>query len=54
MLKRYGEISNLGIITLSTSIALIGTLILVFEKPLTPNTLVAFEHSLFREQPSNF
>jgi hypothetical protein len=54
MLKRHGELSNLGIISLSMALALIGTLVLVIEKPVSPNTLVAFEHSLISEQPSNF
>jgi hypothetical protein len=54
MLKRHGEISSFGIIILSIAIALIGTLILVLEQPVTPNTLVAFEHSLLSERRSNF
>lgn len=53
MLKKYGELSTLGLMSLSVAIALIGTLIFALEKPLTPNMLVAFEHSLVSE-PTDF
>jgi hypothetical protein len=46
MLERHGELSTAGLISLSVAIALIGTAIFLLEKPVSPNVLVAFEHSL--------
>jgi hypothetical protein len=53
MVKRYAEISTLALVSLSMAIAIAGTAVLLVAKPVSPNTLVAFEHSLVSE-PSNF